>query len=234
MIGIVVPAHDEAGGIAATLASLVVAGRHPALDGEDVAVVVVLDSCTDGTAGVVGGFPVSALAIDARNVGIARAAGAENLLARGARWLAFTDADTVVDPAWLVQQLALGADAVCGTIAVADWALHGADASYLRHDFETTYTDADGHRHIHGANLGVSAEAYRRAGGFAALRQGEDVALVEALHRCGAHVAFSAAPRVTTSARTEARAQGGFGDAILAALARGEAKAFSNSGIPPA
>jgi thymidine phosphorylase len=72
---------------------------------------------------------------------------------------------------------------------------------------------------VHGANLGVSAEAYLRAGGFQALACSEDVALVEALKASGARIAWSAAPRVTTSARTNARARGGFGDTLLAVVA---------------
>jgi hypothetical protein len=37
--------------------------------------------------------------------------------------------------------------------------------------------------------------------------------------RAGARIAWSAGPRVTTSARTDARARGGFGDTILAMVA---------------
>ena len=60
------------------------------------------------------------IAVEARNVGLARAAGADALLAEGARWLAFTAADTVVSPRWLVEQLNLQVDAVCGSIGVGD------------------------------------------------------------------------------------------------------------------
>ncbi|HUD32119.1 MAG TPA: glycosyltransferase family 2 protein, partial [Variovorax sp.] len=74
---------------------------------------------------------------------------------------------------------------------------------------------------IHGANLGVSAEAYERVGGFRPLACSEDVALVEALQASGARIAWSAAPRVTTSARADARARGGFGDTLLAVIAAG-------------
>jgi hypothetical protein len=50
--------------------------------------------------------------------------GADLLLAAGARWLAFTDADSRVSPGWLAAQLVLDADAVCGSIAVDDWSDH--------------------------------------------------------------------------------------------------------------
>lgn len=221
MIGIVVPAHNEESDIGETVAALRLAAAHPALHGERAEVLVVLDSCLDATGAIARLGGARTLAVDARNVGRARAAGADRLLSEGARWLAFTDADTRVSPEWLVRQLELGADAVCGSIGVDDWSMHGTYADALRGHFARTYTDADGHRHIHGANLGVSAEAYVRAGGFPALACSEDVALVEALQATGARIAWSAAPRVSTSARHDARARGGFGDTLLAVIAAG-------------
>ncbi len=225
MIGVVVPAHNEESYIASALGAILVAAAHPGLAGEDVRVIVALDSCSDGTGAIAEACSVEVIALNARNVGAVRAAGASLLLAAGARWLAFTDADTVVSPEWLVRQLEQGADAVCGSIGIADWRIHGAQADALREDFMRGYRDADGHRHIHGANLGVSATAYVRAGGFQPLACSEDVALVEALEATGARIAWSAAPRVATSARIDARARGGFGDAIRAVLAAGLAKA---------
>ena len=227
MIGIVVPVHDEEACLAACLQALCAAATCPLLHGETVSIVIVLDACSDDSRRIVLAHAMQAghrwrldcIAIDARNVGAARAAGAQVLLQRGARWLAFTDADTRVSPAWLSTQLALNADAVCGTVAVDDWSPHGDSAAVLRAHFEQTYTDADGHRHIHGANFGVRASAYLRAGGFAPLACSEDVALVAALQACGAHIAWSAAPRVTTSARRHAKARGGFGDTLLQVVA---------------
>ena len=96
-------------------------------------------------------------------------------------------------------------------MAVADWSGHG-DATRLRHDL--AYRDCDGHAHIHGANLGVSARAYVRAGGFQSLESSEYVALVEALQTSGASIAWSALPRVVTSARRAFRAPRGFGEAL--------------------
>lgn len=225
MIGIVVPAHNEESYIAAALGALQLAAAHPDLAGENVRIVVVLDSCGDNTGAIAAACGVEVMALNVRNVGAVRAAGASLLLAAGARWLAFTDADTVVSPEWLVRQLEQGADAVCGSIGVADWRIHGTQADALRDDFLRSYRDVDGHRHIHGANLGVSAAAYVRAGGFQPLACSEDVALVRALEASGARIAWSAAPRVATSARIDARARGGFGDAILAVLTAGLAAA---------
>jgi len=227
MIGVAVPAHNEEAHLGACLAALLAAAADPALGGEAVVVQVVLDACDDGSADVVraslpafaaAGVELAWTAVQARRVGAARAAGARCLLERGARWLAFTDADTRVAPHWLAAQLALDADVVCGSVAVDDWSPHAARAGALRAHFEGFYQDRDGHRHIHGANLGVSAAAYLAAGGFEAVPCHEDVLLVKALERIGARFAWSALPRVTTSARTDARARGGFGDTLLRML----------------
>ncbi|HEY1997576.1 glycosyltransferase family A protein [Paraburkholderia sp.] len=211
MIGVVIPAHNEEAVLACCLASILEASRDPALAGEAVRVVVVLDDCTDSSGAIAHDFGVETLMLRARNVGVARAAGAQRLLAAGARWLAFTDADSRVSPGWLAAQLSLGADAVCGSICVEDWTAH---PQHVRDYFRETYMDADGHRHVHGANLGVCAHAYVRAGGFAPLACSEDVALVDQLLATGARIAWSAAPRVVTSARHASRARGGFGDTL--------------------
>lgn len=240
MIGVVIPAHNEERYLEGCLAAIRTAACHPSLRDESVYVAVVLDHCTDGSRDIVArhaqtmgtaAYRVEGLSVNACNVGAARATGAERLLAGGARWLAFTDADTHVAPDWLVAQLQLGADAVCGTVGVEDWSLYHTEPTSVRSHFHARYLDADGHRHIHGANLGVCAAAYRRAGGFRPLACSEDVALVAALECCGARVAWSAAPRVTTSARTDARARGGFGDTLLhyAACAR----LAANTGTAP-
>lgn len=214
MLGIVIPAHNEAERLSHCLAAVRRAAVHSALGGEPVSIVVVLDACTDDSENIAKSAGVETLTIAARNVGCARAAGAEALIARGARWLSFTDADTLVADDWLAMQLSQRADVVCGTVSVSDWSAHGVTFERVRARFTEHYNDADDHRHIHGANLGVCVEAYRRVGGFAPLALSEDVALVEALMASGARIAWSAAPRVTTSARIDARASGGFGDTL--------------------
>lgn len=228
MLGIVIPAHNEEVCLPGCLAALYVAACHPALHGEPVLIHVVLDDCDDGSEDVLKRWQqrrassqvaLTYSQIDKRKVGAARATGADRLLARDVRWLAFTDADTQVSPEWLMQQLALDVDVVCGSVGVADWSPHAGCAAMLRTHFSLTYNDSDGHRHIHGANLGVAADAYIRAGGFQSVPCHEDVYLVAALERIGARFAWSAAPRVTTSARTDARARGGFGDTLLAVVA---------------
>lgn len=214
MIGVCIPAHDEEQLIGRCLESVFTAAAHPQLQGEAVSVVVVLDHCSDGTAAEVDRWPAIALAIAARNVGMARARGAQQLLQLDARWLAFTDADSTVSPQWLADQLALQADVVCGTVEVRDWSVHGAHAWQARRHFESTYSDRDGHRHVHGANLGISAHCYRQAGGFEARTCGEDQALVDRLASQGAHIAWTSRPRVCTSGRPFSRVEDGFAGAL--------------------
>ncbi|MEZ0604191.1 glycosyltransferase family 2 protein [Paraburkholderia sp. IW21] len=217
MLAVVIPAHNEAHFIGPCIRSVILASRHPELDGEEVRIFVVMDSCTDETGLIAAALGAQVLSVEMRNVGVARATGAQTALAQGARWLAFSDADTTVAADWLVQQLQCGADAVCGVISIENWTGHGAA---VRQDFISTYRDREGHRHVHGANLGVSAEAYQAVGGFRPLPSNEDVALVEALIAANASVAWSAAARVVTSARLDSRAPQGFGAALRAVSLR--------------
>ncbi|WP_460125353.1 glycosyltransferase family 2 protein [Pseudomonas sp. S2_C03] len=210
MIGILIPAHNEEDLLEDCLRAALRAAEHECLGDEPVEVLVVLDSCTDRSAAIVRGYPVHALEISVRNVGQARAIGAHFLLDRGVRWLSCTDADSRVADDWLVAQLALDADAVCGTVTVERWDSGFDESAQIR--YHQHYQYRDGHRHIHGANLGISAEAYRRAGGFEHLACDEDVQLVRQLERCGATIAWSQRPQVLTSARLDSRARGGFGD----------------------
>jgi GT2 family glycosyltransferase len=182
-----------------------------------VIVVVVLDDCTDDSHAVIHSS-VRVLSVDASNVGAARAAGFERIGAGCDRetWFATTDADTVVPRNWLASQLDRhrnGVEAVVGTVRV-DWRHHSA---VTRQRYEQRYDRAVGdspHGHVHGANLGVRADAYWRVGGFRALTPGEDVDLVDRLERAGASIAWERGNSVLTSDRPDSRATGGFGDFV--------------------
>jgi hypothetical protein len=66
--------------------------------------------------------------------------------------------------------------------------------------------DEDGrHEHVRGANMGFSARAYWRVGGFRPLSSGEDVDLVERFEAAGYTIHSDAESSVITSARTRAR-----------------------------
>lgn len=209
MIGVVIPAHNEENHITACLSSILAAAQHPRLEGHPVSILVVLDDCSDNTAHLVSAQGVAKLEVCFQNVGKARATGAEALLNTGVQWLAFTDADSVVPQDWLARQIEFKADAVCGTVEVDDWTEHG---DCVRSRYLELYQFIENHRHIHGANLGLSAEAYRNAGGFQHLAAHEDVHLVADLERIGARIVWTATNPVITSARRDFKCRGGFGE----------------------
>lgn len=210
MIAVIIPAHNEARHLGRCLKALSAAVALAERDGHRVEILVVLDRCSDGTAAVARRHGVATMAVDAGNVGMARRAGAQWMLDRGARWLACTDADSQVPPHWLVSQLACGADAVCGTVHVARW--QPWQKAALRALYQSRYRAEEGHRHIHGANLGVCARAYERVGGFQPLPAHEDVRLISDLQALGAQIVWTARHSVATSSRTRSRAREGFGD----------------------
>lgn len=186
-------------------------------------VTVVLDGCTDGSAAIAADAAardarIGVLAVDHGCVGAARAAGAAAALGGaddpGTVWIACTDADTRVPAHWLRTMVALadaGADAVLGTVEPdAD------DVGAPRHaSWRARHVLADGHGHVHGANLGVRANAYLAVGGFAPLPVHEDVRLVEGLRAGGARVVSSGRLHAVTSGRLDGRAPGGFSDYLL-------------------
>jgi len=206
MIGVVIPVHNEATLLGDCLEAIQRAARVPELDREPVDVVVVLDACTDRSQAIAVRHGAQVVSLDALCVGTARALGASFALDNAARWIAFTDADTIVPPDWLAAQLAADADATCGSVWIEDWSAHPYG---VRERFLQRY-GGNAEPRIHGANLGISAAAYRSAGGFAPLRRGEDRALVTAHLARGGRVSWNGSPRVTTSARWTSLIEGGF------------------------
>lgn len=213
---VVVPAHNEKSDLPACLRAVLTAALCVPIS---VSIVVVLDASDDDSAKLAGeyGPDVHFVSIDAHNVGAARAAGfafARSLFADDTEcWYATTDADTRVDPGWLIHQLELGVDMVLGVVRVTNWRHHSADViDRYAIAYEARALDQDGqHEHIHGANMGFSARAYWRVGGFRALASGEDVDLVERFETAGYCVHRDTELSVITSARTRARAPQGFG-----------------------
>jgi hypothetical protein len=220
---VVVPAHDEAERLPACLGALrtavdVARRAHP---GTTVRVMVVLDRCADGSADVVrraGG--VELLEVAAGSAGSARAAG----VARARRgsgldprrvWLATTDADSRVPPAWLAQQLDLaagGVDLVLGTVTPDPDEL---SEPVLRH-WRALHRGLD--LRVYGASLGLRLSAHDSAGGFPPLAEHEDVTLVRRVLQVGASWAHGT-HAVVTSGRLHGRAPGGF-SGYLTALTR--------------
>ncbi|ORB73273.1 glycosyltransferase [Mycobacterium scrofulaceum] len=211
---VVIPAHNERAKLPDCLRAVLTAGLCAPVP---VTVVVVLDDCDDGSGELAGeyGPDVHFVSVDAHNVGTARAVGfgyARSLFGEARCWYATTDADSRVDPDWLVHQLNVGADMVLGVVRVTDWRLHGADVvdRYLLRYHADPITGETEHEHVHGANMGFSARAYWRVGGFRALASGEDVDLVQRFEAAGYRIHRDTELSVITSARTQARAPHGF------------------------
>jgi glycosyltransferase involved in cell wall biosynthesis len=212
--GVVVPAHNEETLLPACLSALRRAARQVSVP---VHVLVAADSCTDRTVAVARAHGARVIRIGARSVGAARAAGMRELLRLtagsdpAAVWLATTDADTVVPSHWLRRHVAhadQGWDVILGTVTVADWSEH---PPHVPAAFAARYESGDRpHPHVHGANIGIRASAYRAAGGFRPLRTAEDHALLAAVAEAGCPVLHAGDVIVETSARRHARAPHGF------------------------
>ncbi|MBO3095592.1 glycosyltransferase [Cellulomonas dongxiuzhuiae] len=231
-VAVVVPVRDEEALLGRCLLALG-AARDALLarGGCTVDLVVVLDACRDASAEVVAGYVrarggrdagVRALHLEAGDVGTARRTGVDAALAAAdlpRTWLACTDADSQVRPDWLVEHVRLadaGADVVVGTVhpdpadlSVAQW-----------ETWRTTHVTGRPNGHVHGANLGVRASAYARAGGFLPAREHEDVDLVARLRATGAHVVASDVVDVRTSGRPVGRTPGGYAGHLAATLLR--------------
>lgn len=214
-VAVVVPARDEERAVAASVRSIRRALEHAGVAQHRI--VVVADRCQDRTASratAAVGPAGQVVDCDEGNVGAARAAGVAAALAgwdgEAQRcWLASTDADTVVPPDWIERQLrhaSAGAHGVAGVVE-----LLGAPSS-LERRFRDRYL-LDGvceHPHVHGANLGLSAQWYRRVGGWRPLCTGEDHDLWNRMRDHGARLVSDASLSVRTSARMSARAPEGF------------------------
>lgn len=211
---VVVPAHNEELLLPRCLAALEVAASAVAADVE---IIVVLDACTDATRQVVPGH-ITALTCSARSVGAARRAGfayaaqpdRARVHSERTTWYATTDADSEVPPDWLQSQLdaaAAGVDAFVGTVVPIGWDDWPSAVVGL---FTDRYRADDDHHHVHGANLGFRADAYRRIGGFAPRTGDEDVDIVRRLMASGARVRRTARSPVATSTRRDGRTDAGF------------------------
>ncbi|WP_309648310.1 glycosyltransferase family A protein [Nocardioides sp.] len=213
-VQVVIPARDEEARLGACLRSVERAVRHlrDARPEIRVGVTVVLDRCTDASAAVASRFAVDVVSSHWGNVGAARRAGIEHAVLSspdrpGSTWVACTDADTVVPATWLLDQVlqaGAGVQLVVGPV-VPD-PVDGDEA--VARLWRERHRGALAGDHVHGANLGFRLDAYRAVGGFPALAEHEDVALVRALRAHG--VRQGVAPTVVTSARLVGRTPGGF------------------------
>lgn len=215
-LAVVIPARNEQDRLPRCLSAVSDAAallhrRMP--DAPQTRIVVVLDSCTDRSRSIVDQWSgVEVLTRHFGNVGAARAAGVEFLLAAPPEarpaWIACTDADSAVPAEWLVQQMSharADTDLLLGVVR--------PDAEELQpssmNRWMSQYHLKDGHPHVHGANMGVRADMYRRAGGFPPLTEHEDVVLAQRITSLGGRVVSTAGHPVLTSARVDGRTPGG-------------------------
>jgi glycosyltransferase involved in cell wall biosynthesis len=222
-IAVLIPARNEEVLLARCLESVI-----RAIDALPVTlsatIVLVSDSSTDRTAeigySIIGGRG-SVIHSRVGTVGTARAQAASYAITNRTAplsnlWLANTDADCVVPPVWLCDQIdfaASGIEAVAGIVSVDSFDEHGPEVPAR---FYSSYAiHADGtHPHIHGANLGVRADRYQEVGGWADLKTAEDHDLWGRLSRKGVRLLSSARLKVVTSGRRIGRAPSGFAGAL--------------------
>jgi glycosyltransferase involved in cell wall biosynthesis len=222
-VSVLIPARDEEDLLPRCLESVLVA-REALLGLATCDIVVAVDRSMDATFSIaqrmlreIG----TVIRCDAGMVGMARASAASHALRRSLQmnsrtWLANTDADCWVPPNWLSDQIELaevGFQAVAGIVDVDSFAEHDACVaerfrlSYLLHPDGT-------HPHVHGANLGVRADAYLRAGGWGELYTAEDHDLWGRLGMSGARRISRSHLQVLTSGRRVGRAPLGFAGAL--------------------
>lgn len=161
------------------------------------------------------------LTINKANVGYARKIAAEKALQRyngtlSKCWIANTDADCVVPKTWLLDQLywaKKGIQGIAGIVVVDSFKEHEpqvADKFLEQYLIKSDYT----HPHIHGANLGIRADAYQYTGGWKELETAEDHDLWNRLIRLDVPKISDAKIFVITSGRRFGRAPKGFADKL--------------------
>ncbi|NUZ06845.1 glycosyltransferase [Piscinibacter koreensis] len=192
MLSFIVPAHDEAGSIAAVVASI--AGAAQAA-GEPHEIVVVDDASTDDTAALASAAGARVVHVDLRHIAATRNAGAR--AARGDVFV-FVDADTLIGP-----------DVVAGVrAALKEGAIGGGAAIrfdepiplWVRAVLPASMWFARRLRLTGGCFIFCTRAAFEAVGGFdERLYAAEEIALCRALHGQGLFVILREA--VLTSGR---------------------------------
>ena len=228
-LAICVPVRNEARRLPRFLAAI---DRLIVPPGTKVTICLLLDSCTDDSAGIAtsytdhGRFPARIATMSrpdpnagiarhgAMTLGVAASAGADDILVT-------TDADSWPQADWLpVTLTALAtADVIAGNVLrrgpSADEAQDRIERYYaalyaLRRRTDPIEWEATGgHHHASGANIALRVGTYAALGGFAPWASGEDARLLDDAARAGFRVRRDTASIVHTSTRRQGRAQGG-------------------------
>ena len=215
---VAVPARNEADYIGACLVAIDASARRCRVP---VSIVVAADSCHDDTAAIARAAPMRHARVDVieahwHGAGRTRAAAVAAALAGAADdlsqvWIANTDADCLADPSWLPRQLRearRGIHAVAGVVTLDP---HATPEPLLAQFTATYHVRGATHHHVHGANFGVRADAYRLVGGWSTHTVvGEDHELWRRLTAARLELRQPSDISVTTSSRTTGRVAGGF------------------------
>jgi glycosyltransferase involved in cell wall biosynthesis len=215
-VAVVVPVNNEGALLPACIAGIRVAIAQARHDHPEVAVKVcfALDRCSDDSAHILSSTGFQFIQSEVPGVGAARAAGAAVALRELGGFsprrvvIACTDADSRVPAEWISHQIDLaneGADVVVGPVRPDDEL-----DDERRSAWAATHLNGQATGHVHGANLGIRANVYSAAGGFAAVDEHEDVDLVMRAAATGAIVVASDHHCVVTSARLHGRTAGGY------------------------
>lgn len=178
MLSIIVPAHDEAPLIGATLDAI---AKATACLGKGVEVIVVDDASTDATAAIARGRGAKVVQVGGRQIAAARNAGAA--AARGDRLL-FVDADTLANQAVIAALMAaMDGGAAGGGVAVR---FHRPMPVHMRLFESVSIVLFRWFGITPGCFLFCTRQAFDAVGGFdERLYVTEDVALGRALRRAG-------------------------------------------------
>jgi glycosyltransferase involved in cell wall biosynthesis len=224
-LAVLIPARDEELLLRRCLESVLaaIACLAPSIRAR---VVLISDSSTDRTLQVatdILGSEGTVLSTEAGTVGTARALAVSHVIKTTRSplhrlWLANTDADCIIPSRWLVDQLDLaeaGIEAIAGIVTVDSFEERAPEVASR---FRASYVvNTDGsHPHIHGANMGIRADRYLCAGGWADLKTAEDHDIWRRLAETGAKLHSAAHIHVATSGRRKGRAPNGFAGALAA------------------
>lgn len=223
--GVVIPARDEEQSIVACLDAVIRALDQCQHHLSASWIVVVADCCQDETAALAAATlrdRGTVLECSASSPGRTRRLGVTEVLAhfdrtrRSRVWIANTDADSSVASNWMQRQLELARHGYCGVAGIVQVdTVAGLDEVTLQALLADYKICEDGtHPHVHGANLGVRADAYIDAGCWSSLAVAEDHCLWSRIKARGWPTTSCAKTVVRTSGRLYGRAVGGYADTL--------------------
>lgn len=249
VVAVAIPARNEVAMIEGCLHALDVAAAKAI--GATVRLVVCVNNSSDGTTERARRFRPRTAQISVCDIALpphhAHAGGARRAALDDAAMmlpahgiLMTTDADSRVDPDWILAnlvELAAGADAVAGTVAFDDadlaalpdlptraleWRLAELQAQLGSLIDPRPHDPWPNHLWAWGASMALTLSAYRQIGGLPLVPLAEDRALAAALERDDLKLRHSHLPRVITSARLDGRAPGGLADLLQSYLTDAE------------